>query len=250
MGAALLRSLGFDELIVRDEAEYLALAAKLAAAPALRTELAARIRAKMEEQPLFLDSLAASDACGALLTTAYDELCRVGRKTFRATRTPLQALSLQSEAVALAAGEQALADGDLSTATRGARDLLRSSPAHPKARHLLGRVLVASDNISRATTYLLATLPHQTQNASLWYDLARALRAGNQIPQAIEAIEGCLRIDESRVDAWLLLAELALSAGSVEMARDTAQVLQRLAKDDPRVIAFVADLPPAAMTPA
>lgn len=244
MGASLLRSLGLDELIVQSETGYLALAAKLAGDAALRAELNTRIRGKMEEQPIFLDSLAASDACGDLITTAYDELCRVGRKEFRATRTPLRAMASQTADSAIAGGEQALADGDLFTATQAARDLLRAAPAHPKGRHLLGRVLAASDNFARATTYLLATLPHQTQNATLWLDLARALRAGNQIPQAIEAIEGCLRIDDGRVDAWLLLAELALAAGSTELARDAVQVLQRLAKDDPRVTSLAADLPP------
>jgi protein O-GlcNAc transferase len=243
MGASLLRSLGLDELIVPDESGYLSLAAKLAGDAAWRAELGGRIRAKMEEQPIFLDSLAASDACGDLLTTAYDELCRVGRKTFRATRTPLRAMATQAGGAAEATAEQALADGDLFSATQSARDLLKAAPAHPKGRHLLGRVLAASDNIARATTYLLAALPHQTQNATLWLDLARVLRAANQIPQAIEAIEGCLRIDDGRVDAWLLLAELALAASSADLARDSVQVLQRLAKDDPRVIALAADLP-------
>src|SRR4051812_4886956 len=124
MGAALLRSLGLDELVVQDEASYLALASKLASEPAQRAELAARVRAKMDEQPIFLDSLAASDACGDLLTTAYDELLRVGRKNFRANRTPLEAAATQSSEAAIASGEQALADGDLFTAKQSARDLL------------------------------------------------------------------------------------------------------------------------------
>jgi protein O-GlcNAc transferase len=245
MGAALLRTLGLDELIATDEASYQTLAARLAADPVLRKNLRERIRAKMEAQPIFLDSLAASDACGDILTTAYDELCRVGRKSFRETRTPLAPTSSVSIDAALTAGEAALAAGDLATATQHARAMLRSAPAHPEARHLLGRILLAEQNPSRAALYLLAALPHHTNNASLWFDVARALRENNQTTQAIEAIEGCLRLDEGRVDAWLLLADLALAAGLPDMARDTAQVLTRLAKDDPRVVAFLATLPTA-----
>jgi protein O-GlcNAc transferase len=243
MGASLLRTLGLDELIAKDEASYLTLAARLAADPVLRKNLGERIRAKMDAQPIFLDSLAASDACGDLLTTAYDELCRVGRKVFRETRTPLTAAACAASETALAAGETALGVGDLATAAQQARTVLRSSPAHPGARHLLGRTLLTEQNAGRAALYLLAALPHQTNNAALWFDVALALRGNNQTAQAIEAIEGCLRVDEGRVDAWLLLADLALAAGLPDMARDTAQVLLRLAKDDQRVVAFVASLP-------
>lgn len=242
MGAALLRTLGLEELIATDEAGYLKLAARLAADSVLRKNLTDRIRAKMEAQPIFLDSLAASDACGDILTAAYDELCRVGRKKFRETRTPIAAAPCVSLENALALGEAALTAGDFSIAMQQARDVLRSAPAHAGARHLLGRILLAEQNAGRAAIYLLAALPCQTGNAALWFDVAVALRANNQITQAIEAIEGCLRIDEGRVDAWLLLAELALTAGLPDMARDTAQILVGLAKDDPRVSALLASL--------
>jgi predicted O-linked N-acetylglucosamine transferase (SPINDLY family) len=91
MGAALLRELGLDELVVNTEAGYHALAVRLAGDAAARVVLRERITGAMSRQPLFLDTSAASEAFGALLEKSYDELVARGRDEFRRDPRPIVA---------------------------------------------------------------------------------------------------------------------------------------------------------------
>ena len=181
----------------------------------------------MERAPIFLDPLAASDAFGDLLETAYDELAAVGRPAFRANRTPLRSTS----AVPAAANP-------FSPAPAGARAVLRASPADPAARHAIGRALLDGGHTGRAVTYLLAALQGEENNAELWLDAARALHADGQTSEAIRALEAGLRIDMTLLDGWILFAQLAQQVGSAELAREAAGVARQLAPDDPRVTAL------------
>jgi len=224
MGAALLRTLGETELIASDEASYLAVATRLAAEKTRRTEIGARLRARMERMPVFLDTLAASDAFGALLETAYDELAAVGRAVFRRTHTPI-----------MANGADAV------------------DPASPEERHELGRQLLTLGRADRAAVYLLAAVQHADRDASLWHDLARAFQATQRLPQALQAAEACLRLDGQSVDGWLLVAELARDAGHGTFFREAIATLRDLAPGDPRIEALtavpVAGHGPVAATP-
>lgn len=250
MGAALLRSLGLDELVATDGEEYARIALELAADPARRVRVSATIRARMERLPLFLDTLAASDAFGDLLETAYDELCARGRKKFRGTRTPLRAAPEESAVeTTLAAARAALGEGDLPAASAHARAALRIDAAQPEARHLLGRALLAEGDARRATAYLLAAVQHREGDAGLWFDLSRALRATRQMPQAIETLEASLRLDGTNIDGWLMLAELASAVRATDLVEEVARALQRLAPDDPRVGQLIERTGIAALAP-
>jgi len=206
MGGALLRTLETPGLVASDEAGYLATATQLASDGTRRKELGAQLQAKMERMPLFLDTLAASDAFGALLETAYDELAAVGRAVFRRTHTPIRAQACE--------------------------------PASPQLRHQLGRQLLTLDRPDRALVYLLAAVQHLDQDAALWHDLAWAFQALKQPAQALQAAEACLRIDPAHVEGWLLLAELAREAGHAEFFHEARATLQDLAATDPRVVAL------------
>jgi predicted O-linked N-acetylglucosamine transferase (SPINDLY family)/glycosyltransferase involved in cell wall biosynthesis len=221
MGGALLRALGVPELVAANEAGYLAQVTELVADAPRRRELGASLQAKMERMPVFLDPLAASDAFGALLETAYDELAAAGRTVFRRTHTPIRAQA-----------------GD---------------PASPQLRHQLGRQLLTLDRPDRALVYLLAAVQHEEGNAALWHDLAWAFQALKQPAQALQAAEACLRVDPKNLDGWLLLAELAREAGHADFFREARATLQDLASTDPRVVALasvvVAGNPPAMEKP-
>ena len=206
MGAALLRTLGLPELVATDAAGYQAIAAGLATDPARRTTLAARLRESFDRLPLFLDTLAASDAFGALLETAYDELAAVGRNVFSRHRTSV-----------MAADDQ---------------------PASPAKRHELGRQLLTLGRADRAVGYLLAATQHAEGDAALWHDLARALQTVGRPAQALQAAEACLRLDAASVDGWLLVAELAREAGHADFFREALATLRELAPADPRVVAL------------
>ena len=227
MGAALLRSLELPELIATDEAGYLAIATRFATDPIHRAACRVRIGARMEQRPLFLDPLAASEAFGDLVETAFDELALAGREAFHANPAPLR-VGADTDATDAAAGTPAWA-----------RTTLRRAPADPAARHVHGRVLLDAGRADRAVAYLLSALQGREKDAGLWLDLASALRAVGQTKQALEALEAGLRLDESKLEGWLMLAELAQAVGSTDLAREAATVAQKLAPADPRPAALL-----------
>ncbi len=229
MGAALLRTLDLPELIATKEADYLAIAVKLATDAAQRQMSASRIQEKMERAPLFLDPLAASEAFGDLIETAYDELAAVGREAFRANPAPLCVTSGSGDA-----GEKISSDP-----VAAARQLLRSAPANPAARHRVGKALLETGRTQRAVTYLLAALQGEETKADLWLDVARALQADGQLGEALQALEAGLKIDQTLLEGWVLFAELAHALGSVDIAREAAGVARQLAPDDTRVLAYL-----------
>lgn len=197
MGAALLRNLGLDELVVQDDEAYLALCSELAYEPAARAELRSRVTAAMERAPLFLDRLAASDAFGALIEQAYDELCAKGREAFRRERNPLVAPDV-------------------------------AAPAH---RHARGRELLVAGDAARASAYFLAAIQHDEKNAALWRDLADALRRTNRISEAVQCLQTCLQLDPHGTEAWRLLADLAKSLGHAELQAEANAMIAKLSED-------------------
>lgn len=227
MGAALLRSLNLAEYIATDEAGYLALAQKLATDKIERTQVTNRILSTMERQPIFLDTLAASDAFGDLLEVAFDELVNVGRQFFRADRTPLSAANVEAGVP--------LREGSLAHA----RLALRASPSDTLARHQVGKALIELGQNARAVDYLLAAVQTDENNPALWYDLALALRHNGQVKEAVQALESSLRMDPKQLEGWLMLAELAKTAGSHDLAREAAGLALTLAPTDPRIATYL-----------
>ncbi|MCU0793103.1 MAG: glycosyltransferase [Opitutaceae bacterium] len=189
MGAALLRSLGLTCCIATDAESYHALAVRLASNPAARAALADHIRSSMALTPIFLDSLAASDAFGALIETAYDEIASIGHRAFRETPAPLRARVPAALTI-------------LDRRAEAAR-------------------LLASGRSGRACELLLAALQQAPEaDASLWLEVARALRADSRHNEALQALEAALRFDEHLVEGWALLAEIAESQGNHDLATE------------------------------
>lgn len=90
-GAALVRSLGLEELVAPDAAGYRVIARRLARDHVYRFQVRQQVNAAMDRHPVFLDSAATSAAFGRLLELAHDELLRHGPIAFRADATPLVA---------------------------------------------------------------------------------------------------------------------------------------------------------------
>lgn len=235
MGGALLRSLGLDDLIATDEAGYLALATRLALDPAARDSVRTRVTEAMGRCPVFLDPLAASDAFGALLETAYDELLAVGRAEFRRRRTVLTVTAVPAPMTTINEGVARFEAGDFRTAGELARAVLGVHPAHPAARHLLGAVLLNTGEATRAVDYFLGAVQHAGDNAPLWHDLAVALCESGRHEPALQALETSLRLAPDRLDGWLLFAELALSAGNHDLLGHALDVAAQLAPGDSRI---------------
>ena len=226
MGGALLRSLGLDELVATGEESYRELAVGLASRSERRAELSQKIRALMERSPIFLDTLAHSDACGDLIEAAYDQLFITGRDAFRKDRTPL----IAAEVIPAVFNSGSVADARMS---------LRASPADPAARRALGVALIAEGKFGRAIEYLLAAVQHDERNGALWFELSDALRRNGQRQQALEALEASLRVDESNLEAWLVFAGLARECGNLDLAKEAAEIAKTISPDDPRVLEFM-----------
>jgi protein O-GlcNAc transferase len=236
--AGMLREVNAPELISTDLGQYASLATAVAVDGARRSALRERVKGAVAAEPGFLDSLAASDAFGALITTAYDELASLGRAQFRQQQEPLRCFGVDTAAESVESGLAAMARGDLDSAAFDASLALRSDPANHQARHLQGLVLHSQGEHSRAVDYLLAAVQHPDADAAIWLALAKALRDNRQLPQAIEALEACMRLAPRQVEPLLLMLDFAEAVGSTDIAREVLRALQQVAPDDARVLAM------------
>ena len=236
--AYFLRALGLSECVPATTMETERLAVGLATDSARRLELRARVAAAMESGPDFMDTLAASEAFGALIEAAFDELCLLGHEEFRRQAESVRCFGVDDPGETVASGFAALARGDVEGAAMDAVLALRSAPTDVRVRHLYGLVLRAQGITSRAVDYLLGTVQRPGATVQMWYDLARALRDNHQPSEAIQALETCLRMDPRNIEALFMLLELSEAIGATEMARDVLQCLQQTAPTDPRVVAM------------
>ncbi len=237
MGSALLRELNIPGLIATSAAEYHATALRLATDAAFRGETALAISGAMRADPLFFDTLAASDAFGRLLETAYDELAENGAEAFR-SGPPIHPRAAEREGKSLERAALDLSAGMNSSAAENARDVLALHPNHPSARRLLGRALLADGIVDRGTEYLIAAVQHFHDDAELWLELAVGLRRQGQMAESLQALERSIRLDPRRLDAWIMFHEVARNSGAEELAREALGVARTLGPEDPRVIAL------------
>ncbi len=236
--AFMLDSLALSELATSDLEAYGRVALSIATDAVRRNKLRERISAAMEATPAFMDSLAASDAFGALLESAFDELASLGRVEFRRQTEPVRCFSVEHPGESVDAGLAAHASGDIDTAAMEANLALRAAPLDTRVRYLQGLVLHAQGNTSRAVDYLLAAVQRSDATAGMWYSLALALRDNRQPGEAIQVLETCIRLDNRNVPALFTLLELAEGAGATEIARDVLECLKEVAPEDPRVVAL------------
>ncbi|WP_158277624.1 tetratricopeptide repeat protein [Opitutus sp. ER46] len=238
MGGSLLRSLDLPELIVTNEADYLRLAGELATDAGRRTALSGRIREKMEASPIFLDTLAASDAFGALITAAFDELLATSPEGFRKEKSIIS-VSVESDVAAATASAAHLLEVGLGNeAEDQVRRLLGAHPANPELRRLMGRILTNSNRYARAAEYLLEAVQNATPSAAMWQELARALEASGNIDGALTALQTAIKIDPKNAEGWFYLGDIAHRCGHAEMLTDIVKILEQLAPDDPRLPAL------------
>lgn len=236
--AYFLRSIGMADWVPATATETERLAVGLAADSARRLGLRAQVAAAMDAGPEFMDTLASSEAFGALIEAAFDELCLLGHAEFRRQTDVVRCFGVDDPDETIASGFAAHARGDLEGAAMDAALALRSAPADVRVRHLHGIVLSAQGMTSRAVDYLLGAVQRPGATVQMWHDLARALRDNHQPAEAIQALETCLRLDSRNIEALFMLLELSEAVGATEMARDVLQCLQQLAPADPRVVAM------------
>jgi predicted O-linked N-acetylglucosamine transferase (SPINDLY family) len=232
-GGSLLRSLGLAELIAPNENSYHERAVALAKDSPRRVALKERIADAMTRVPVILDTFAHSEAVGHLLERSFDELVLSGGAGFRKARQPIKCGVDDAQAV-LATGLSLLEAGLHDEALQQARSLLATQPASIEARHFMGLTLAAKGQTERAKEYLVAAVQSGHAPARVWYDLAGILKRSGDYQGAITSIETALRIDQSYLDAWFLLGEMARDQGHLDMMGEVGEVVAALAPNDPR----------------
>lgn len=237
--AQMLRAAGATELIASDVGQYARFAVELASEPARRSVLAKQISEVTAKGATFTDTLASSDAFGTLMETAFDELSALSPNEFRAAAEPVVCFATENLEETLETGFAALEQGDAESASFEAALAVRTAPANSRARLLRGRVLLTQGNAVRATDYLLAAVERDyARDPQAWLYLAQALRSSGRVPQAVEALQTCLRMDGANVEALLTTFELAEQAGGRDLADEVKLCLRQIAPDDPRVQAI------------
>ncbi|HEY9153946.1 MAG TPA: hypothetical protein VIM69_02375, partial [Opitutaceae bacterium] len=233
MGAALMRCLGLTELIATDVESYQRIALDLSTSADARRNLGARISELMEREPVFLDTLAASDAFGELINLAFDELVTVGRDAFRADKKPLQAEVVDTETL-VSTGNYLLDLGMADEASRQVQRALAAQPAALGTRQFMAKILSGRGQHARAAEYLLASVRSGQAPAVVWRELAAALRKTGRGADAISAIETAIRLDQNDVESWFLLGEIAHQCGHQGILADVAEIVSKLAPEDSR----------------
>ncbi len=233
----LLRAAGLEELVAADIPAAAGTVVRVLRDEPGRARLRDRLEIALASGPAWLDSLAASDAFGALVETAHDELVSLGREEFRRQREPLLCFGLETVEDTVAAGLAALERGDVEAAAFESVLAVRSAPMHPGARQLRGRVLHAQNDLPRAIEYLVAAVQAPGADPDVWFALAQAFRDRGQVSEALQALGVCVRLDPSRPEPLFLTLELAEGAGDAGTATEVREFLRRLSPDDPRLAA-------------
>ncbi|MDX2187679.1 MAG: hypothetical protein SFV32_12155 [Opitutaceae bacterium] len=237
MGAALLRELGLPELIASDAKGYEELVVALARDPQRRKQLSERIAAQMDRSPLFLNSLAHSDAFGGLLEAAFDELVAVGRDAFRKSKTPLRVTAPKLDEL-LDEAKTSVDIGMAGQAWDRLQPALAAYPGNASVYRLAGRALTSLGRPDRGSLYLLEAIQHLDPDPTLWCELAESLLHSGQLKHAVEAVQACLQLDGRNVEAILLLGEVADRTGQLDQIVDAVTIAQSFAPSDPRVAAL------------
>ena len=110
---------------------------------------------------------------------------------------------------------------------------------HPAARRLMGQALVETGQAKEGLPFLLAALPDFPLDAALWFSLAQALLAADQVADSFQALRKCVEIDSRNVEAWLLLGTMAREFGKWGLTKKIIETLRTLAPEDERVRAFI-----------
>ena len=224
-GSALLRSIGLSDMIAGKRDEYVTIVSRLITDLGYRESVRSRITLAMHAEPVFLDSLAASDGFASIVEMALKELHQGGREAFRSNPDPLRATLAEDPGIILQAGSRALEAGQGDEAMGLARSVLAITPNDPVARAILGRALMKRGNLERSVDYFLAAIQQLPNDANLWFDFSQALGRSGRTAPALQALERSLRLDSTHRERWRAMADLASLAGSPELLEGALRML-------------------------
>jgi Flp pilus assembly protein TadD len=129
-------------------------------------------------------------------------------------------MSLTPEAL-LAAGLQAQKAGDWPTARHAFEQVLLAAPEHPDACQLLGLVARRQGDDEAAEYWYRRSLASREAQPHVWNNLGNLLLANRRIPQALQAYDRALQLQQGFVDALYNRARALFAASRLAEASDS-----------------------------
>ena len=132
--------------------------------------------------------------------------------------------------------------GDLDGALRELRQAHWITPDDPETSLELGELLLARGEIAEARTLLQQVIDHDSNNVRAWLALARMEGALRNPKKGMEFAAKATAIDESRSEAWMILAMLSLDAKDEPVAAMAIEHAERLMGANAPAIVFARTL--------
>ena len=231
MGAALLRAINLNELIVNNTEDYCKLAINLANDRRIRESTSSHIRVAMSRKPIFLDNLAASDAFGGLLTTAFDELCGIGRKQFKNSPSVIRA-QCKSDIIRVASVTTNLIK---QTEFLAAKNILVSflavDPTSRLARNYIAQIFAYEKNYTRSNIYYNALIAHIDFDIYLWSNLLNNFVVTSNDYTFLIFLRKFTELNNSSIDSCFKLSECSYKFGQYDLLKQIYAELNSLFSD-------------------
>jgi putative PEP-CTERM system TPR-repeat lipoprotein len=137
--------------------------------------------------------------------------------------------------------EEALVDGDYRAAIIDTKDVLRKEPDNIRARILLGRASIKSNDVVSAEKELTRAIELGVDPSVVAVDLGRALVGIGNFDQALEKVTTDLAVsDEDRLKILQIRGDAMLGLGRTESARELfTQILDSIDNDVPAQLGIV-----------
>lgn len=237
-GSHILRKFGQQEWIASDSSGYIARALSLSQNTNLRNLTRQNLANKIESNRGLGDSPLASLHFGTIIKFAYSEVLIKNRidKSICA-ETPRHTQEALTEVV-----NEALNTKNSTAARTAAMELLQANPESTTARSLLGRAYLQAGMNESAMACFFSALRGREKEAYPWIDVGAGLSAKGEIGAAIKAYETALKIDETLIDGWIAIADLARKNGEYNLALEASAIAQRLYANDPRLSYMTASI--------
>lgn len=140
------------------------------------------------------------------------------------------------------AANKALADGRADQAARLVRQAELESPQHPLVLNEIGRRMLQSGDLLRAHDLFAQAVRQDSSNASMWIDLAAALRGLNRHDEEMLALHRALAIEPTNLRAMLQKASLQEMQNNMRAAGVTYRLALRSITPTTRVPAWMHEL--------
>lgn len=113
-------------------------------------------------------------------------------------------------------GTARLEKGDFPGSEQALRSAIRTSPGQASAHHILGDLLKLTARPREAVAELRLAAGEDESSADTWLDLAQALAANGERPDAEEACRRSIRLQPDRAAAHLTLGRILRAEGNAE----------------------------------